>query len=90
MNFWNRVELLRKEKHITYRQLAAAMGVSETTVSSMRRASTEPRASEAAKIAIALETSVEYLTTGEAATKNDEYRLKYLGLKEQLKNILND
>lgn len=71
MDFWNRVELLRKEKHITYRQLAAAMGVSETTVSSMRRASTEPRASE-------------------AATKNDEYRLKYLGLKEQLKNILND
>lgn len=66
------------------------MDVSETAVSSMRRANTDPRASEAVKIALALETSVEYLATGEAASKNDEYRLKYLGLKKQLQNLLSD
>lgn len=51
MDFWNRVEILRKQCHTTYRKLAAIMGFSETTVSSMRRAGTEPRAGDAVKIA---------------------------------------
>ncbi|WP_169309783.1 hypothetical protein [Treponema succinifaciens] len=49
MDFWNRVEILRKQCRTTYRQLAAIMDVSETTVSSMRRAGTEPRAGDAVK-----------------------------------------
>ncbi len=59
--FWKNVEILRKEQNTTYRWIASKMGVSETTVSSMRKANTEPRASEAVKIASAFGTSVESL-----------------------------
>ena len=51
MSFWENVEILIKEQNTTYRWLASKMGVAETTVSSMRKANTEPRASEAVKIA---------------------------------------
>ena len=63
MSFWENVEILRKEQNTTYRWIASKMGVSETTVSSMRKANTEPRASEAVKIAETLNTTVEYLIT---------------------------
>ena len=42
------------------------MEVSETTVSSMRKTGTEPRASDVFKIASALGTTVEYLCNGES------------------------
>lgn len=84
MDFWNRVEILRKQCHTTYRQLAAVMGVSETTVSSMRRAGTEPRAGDAVKIACELGTTVEYLATGVASEVGDNYREKYFELKEKI------
>lgn len=61
------------------------MGVSETTVSSMRRSNTEPRATEATLIAQALGTTVEFLTTGQY----DGYHKKYTELKVSLKTILN-
>lgn len=51
MSFWDNVEILRKEQNTSYRWLASQMGVSETTVSSMRKAGTEPRAGDAVKIA---------------------------------------
>ena len=41
MSFWENVELLREEQNTSYRWLAQIMGVSETTVSSMRRANTD-------------------------------------------------
>jgi transcriptional regulator with XRE-family HTH domain len=64
MQFWDNVEVLRKNQNTSYRWLASKMGVSETTVSSMRHLGTEPRATEAYKIAEALHTSVEWLVTG--------------------------
>lgn len=67
MSFWENVEILRKEQNTTYRWIASKMGVSETTVSSMRKANTEPRASEAVKIADALNTTVEFLVTNKEA-----------------------
>ena len=61
MGFWEKVEILRKEQNTSYRWIAGQMGVSETTVSSMRKAGTEPRAGEAVKIAKSLGTTVEFL-----------------------------
>ena len=60
------------------------MGVSETTVSSMRKANTEPRASEAVKIAQALNTTVEYLVTNKEAV----YLYKYNKLKEEMLSVI--
>jgi transcriptional regulator with XRE-family HTH domain len=92
MTFWENVELLREEQNTSYRWLAKIMGVSETTVSSMRRANTEPRASEAVKIASALGTTVESLvedTSGENSAKSDAvYLKKYFALKKELENII--
>ena len=92
MSFWENVELLREEQNTSYRWIAQIMGVSETTVSSMRKADTEPRASEAVKIARALGTSVEELVGSRAENiKEPEgipYFEKYILLKKELKNIL--
>ena len=84
MGFWENVEVLRKQQNTSYRWLAQVMEVSETTISSMRRTRTEPRASDAMKIAKALGTTVEFLCTNES----DSYYLKYVQLKEELSEIL--
>ncbi|AEE17646.1 helix-turn-helix domain-containing protein [Treponema brennaborense] len=84
MTFWERVEILREEQNTSYRWIAAQMGVSETTVSSMRKAGTEPRAGEAVKIAKALGTTVEFL----AGAGEDEYYKKYVLLKSALRELL--
>ena len=84
MSFWENVEILRKEQNTSYRWIAGQMGVSETTVSSMRKAGTEPRAGEAVKIAKALGTTVENLVGG----NGDEYFLKYTKLKNEIIHVL--
>ncbi len=84
MSFWENVEILRKEQNTSYRWIAGQMGVSETTVSSMRKAGTEPRAGEAVKIAKALGTTVENLVGG----YEDEYFLKYTKLKNEIIHVL--
>ncbi len=84
MSFWENVEILRKEQNTTYRWIASKMGVSETTVSSMRKANTEPRASEAVKIAEALDTTVEYLVSN----KESVYLYKYNKLKSEMLTII--
>ncbi len=84
MGFWDKVEILRKEQNTSYRWIASQMGVSETTVSSMRKAGTEPRAGEAVKIAKALGTTVESLV----GTDTDEYFHKYKKLKDEIMFIL--
>ncbi len=84
MSFWENVEILRKQQNTTYRWLALKMGVSETTVSSMRKANTEPRAGQAVKIAEALNTTVEYLVTG----KESLYLYKYKKLKDEIISVI--
>lgn len=89
MAFWANVESLRKEQNTSYRWLAHMMGVSETTVSSMRRTNTEPRASQAVKIASALGTTVESLVdTADTPEGDDEYFRKYTALKEMLQKLV--
>ncbi len=84
MSFWENVETLIKEQNTTYRWLASKMGVAETTVSSMRKANTEPRASEAVKIAEALNTTVEYLVTN----NENIFLYKYNKLKSEMLAII--
>jgi transcriptional regulator with XRE-family HTH domain len=84
MSFWENVEHLRREQNTTYRWIASKMGVSETTVSSMRKANTEPRASQAVKIAEALDTTVEYLVTN----KESVYLYKYNKLKSEMLSLI--
>lgn len=86
MAFWDTVEMLRSEQNTSYRWLAQKMGISEQTVSTMRKAGTEPRATEAVKIAKALNTTVEYLTEG--ITSNQEYFNRYTALKDHLKTLV--
>ena len=92
MAFWENVEALRKEQNTSYRWLAHKMGMSETTVSSMRKAGTEPRASEAAKIAAALGTTVEFLVRDSSAESQvegkDNYFLKYVSLRDGLLKLV--
>ena len=49
--FWENVENIRRVKGFTYRQIARTLNMSETTISSMRKYRTEPRLSDALKIA---------------------------------------
>ena len=73
---------------MTYRQIASAMGVSETTVSSMRRSGTEPRATEAVKIANRLGTTIEYLVGIPSEPDLIDYKQKYLRLRDALKELI--
>ena len=59
--FWDNVEIFRKPKNLTYCAIAKIMGTAETTVSSMRKAGTEPRVSDAIKIADALNVEIREL-----------------------------
>ena len=52
--FWDKVEIFRKQKNLTYRAIAKTMGKSDTTVSSMRQFGTEPRISDGIRLADAL------------------------------------
>lgn len=52
--FWDKVEIYRRQKNLTYRAIARAAGKAETTVSSMRQFGTEPRISDGIRIADAL------------------------------------
>lgn len=84
MSFWDNVEILRKEQNTSYRWIAGQMGASETTVSSMRKAGTEPRAGDAVKIAKALGTTVENLV----GQGDDGFFQKYKKLKSEIQLIL--
>ena len=52
--FWDKVEMYRQQKNLTYRAIARTMGKAETTVSSMRQFGTEPRISDGIRLADAL------------------------------------
>ena len=49
--FWDNVENIRRVKGFTYRQIARCLNMAETTIASMRKYKTEPRVSDALKIA---------------------------------------
>ncbi|MBQ3799190.1 MAG: helix-turn-helix transcriptional regulator [Treponema sp.] len=87
MEFWNNVEELRAAQHTSYRWISQKTGLPETTISSMRNSGTEPRASDAIKLASALGTTVEFLCT-KKEEKSDSYYEKYSCLKTALTKVL--
>lgn len=65
VTFWERVAEEVSRQGTTFRWLAERLDVNESTVSTWRARGTSPRAEEAARIALALGVSVEYLALGE-------------------------
>lgn len=59
--FWDKVEIYRQQKNLTYRTIARTMGKAETTVSSMRQFRTEPRISDGIRLSDALGVDVRNL-----------------------------
>lgn len=87
MEFWDNVEELRAAQHTSYRWISQKTGLPETTISSMRNSGTEPRVSDAIKLASALGTTVEFLCT-KTRIPNDSYYEKYNCLKTALSKML--
>lgn len=73
----DRIASLLKERHITQKDLAYAVGVTESALSRYINNEREPKIEVLANLATALDTTVDYLTTGaKSETDFDEiYRL---------------
>jgi transcriptional regulator with XRE-family HTH domain len=71
---WNRIDRLMLEYKFFYRKIAEALEINESTVSTWRKNRTIPRADDLVKIAKLLETSAEYLVTGQEPDTNLFYR----------------
>ena len=73
----DRITTLLKEKHISQKDLAIAVGVTESALSRYINNEREPKLEVLANLATALDTTVDYLTTGaKPETDFDEiYRL---------------
>ena len=71
---WGRIERLMYEHKFFYRKIADELGINESTVSTWRKNQTIPRGDDLVKIAKLLETSAEYLVTGEEPDSNRFYR----------------
>lgn len=73
----DRITTLLKEKHISQKDLAIAVGVTESALSRYINNEREPKLEVLANLATALDTTVDYLTTGaKSETDFDEiYRL---------------
>lgn len=73
----DRITILLKKKHIAQKDLANAIGVTESALSRYINNEREPKLEVLANLATALDTTVDYLTTGaKPETDFDEiYRL---------------
>jgi transcriptional regulator with XRE-family HTH domain len=67
MNFWERVENLIEQKGINKKTLAAEAGIDSSNISKGLKSGGSPSADTAVRIAKFLDTSVEYLVTGNDA-----------------------
>jgi transcriptional regulator with XRE-family HTH domain len=94
IEMWTRIEQIMFENKYTFRKLADEIGVGESTVSMWRTNGTIPRADDAVKIAKFLETTVEYLITGEyeggLTQEQREMIQQYYVLDEREKQIVQD
>lgn len=65
MDFYDRVKEITKQKNISLINLLQSLGINYETYKSAKRLGHLPRADEALLIAKSLDTSVEFLVTGE-------------------------
>lgn len=77
MNFWERVENLIEQKGINKKTLAAEAGIDSSNISKGLKSGGSPSVDTAVRIAKFLDTSVEYLVTGNDSQLS-ESRIKQL------------
>ena len=86
VSFWNRVKQLIKSNNTTQRGLSETIGLSARTLESKIGRKSAPDVFEAYKIAQALNTTVEYLVTGEDTSP---YKQELDKLKAAIIPVLN-
>jgi transcriptional regulator with XRE-family HTH domain len=73
-SFWERVNTFIKERKTTQRAISAQCGFTERRVETLVSTERPPDVLEAAKIAAALSTTVEYLVSGAEPDASRKYR----------------
>ena len=88
MDFYNRVkEMVKNKSNLTLRAFIESLNINYDSYNGLKRYNNFPRADEAVKIAQALNTSVEYLMTG---NEPDTYKEKYDNLKNKIESVLKE
>lgn len=87
MEFYENVKKLVKINNLTLRTFIESLGINYDTYNGQKRLGNLPRADEAVKIAKALNTSVEYLVTGEEPAI-DKKKIIAEYLTEQLSELV--
>lgn len=89
MEFWKRTNELIKLQSKTQRGLALECGFTERRIETLSSNNRSPDVIEAVKIAEALNTSVEFLVSGNAPTfPKDESKEKAAALAQEIINLL--
>lgn len=85
MDFYENVKQLVKTNNLTLRSFIESLGINYDSYNSCKKYNNLPRADEAVKIAQALNTTVEYLVTGEETNKAQQ---ELDTLKQKLKELI--
>lgn len=83
MSFTSRLKEKRKNKKLTQKELAEQLGIKQNTYSDWERGKTQPNLDYLAKLANILDTSTDYLTSGQVIDVTDK-------TEEERKAILYD
>lgn len=82
--FWENVKRLLSEKRILQKDFAEMLGYNVATLKNQMTRNISPDVDTAVKIAAALNTSVEYLVTGQ---ESDRYKARYDQLVKTIKDF---
>ena len=86
MSFRDNLRFIMESKDIQTKELSKLSGISENTLKSyLKSDSAEPKISKAARLADALNVSIDFLVTGKS--KRDEVATKVLSLIDCLRNM---
>lgn len=85
MDFYENVKQLVKTNNLTLRSFIESLGINYDSYNSCKKYNNLPRADEAVKIAQALNTTVEFLVTGEESNKAQQ---ELDTLKQKLKELI--
>lgn len=86
MDFYEKVKKLVKTNNLNLRNFIESLGINYSSYNSCKQYGNLPRADEAVKIAKALNTTVEFLVTGE---DNNSAAKELETLKSKLRELLN-
>lgn len=87
MDFYENVKKLAKLQNLQIIPFLESLGINYSTYKGYKQCNNLPRADEAVKIAKALNTSVEFLVTGE---ENNSAKQELKELKAKLKELCKD